>query len=200
MSQYLIDTRIQLATCNRCDRYVWACQVSGLKVMADVSPVDLDGYRSALVDRRSAYRVITEAGRPARLQMLTAGHTGLQDMTIVVDHACGTKAMNATKMEPTEVPTSAPVRSTAVTGAQHPQAAPVGSQATTQPLSRARYVKSSRFDHGSYPLNRVNHRKQWLYRRCEICGEQMGYEEPFGIQYNDRWIYVWHDPCPVRET
>lgn len=195
--------KIKLCTCQRCGDYVFACLVGGFKTMADPTPLDMDGYRAALVAGRAAYRLITVAGRPDHLCVLSAADRGLDAFTLLAQHRCKTRSWDASAMEAAEVPPPRPpAHSSTRAGEAFPKAVP---ESRTRRSSPARSVRSSpssqqplKPGRSSYPLSKVDHDKQWLYRRCERCGEQIGYEPPFGIMYRGMWLYVWHDPCPEK--
>lgn len=109
MKGHLIDTEIKLATCNRCGSYVFACRVSGVATAADPEPLDVEGYRAALIAGRRVYDVITqEAGRPWKLAARTAA-VSATPRVIIAAHACGALGLDSTSVtEVAAVPRPAP--------------------------------------------------------------------------------------------
>lgn len=95
-----IDTQPVVATCNRCGKYVFACTVSGLKVAADIAPVDRDGYVAALVARRGTYNQVDQGGRPWRLQRRTAANSWPPwgGRKVLAEHACGAMGQDSAEV------------------------------------------------------------------------------------------------------
>lgn len=108
--QHLIDTKIKLATCNRCGAYVLAAMVGGVRCAADPTPLDVQDRVRALVGGVKLYKLVVQAGRPWRLDFATvdtlrgsAGHLRA--------HGCGCAAMDATAFDGDPVdPPQAPAR------------------------------------------------------------------------------------------
>lgn len=144
--QHLIDTEIKLATCNRCERYVFTCQVNGVRTTADPAPVDRDAFARALLDGRSAYWMLSRGGRPWKLRSVSAALMGSLDEwpPTLADHNCGTRAMNATPLasEVAEIPQRARVRPGRPSGGLHHQNAPAEPQTGTQRPSRPHPAES----------------------------------------------------------
>lgn len=104
MTSHLIDTDVKVATCNRCGDYVFTCQSSGLRVAADLTPLDVEAVRAALRDRRALYDQVDQSGRPWRLQRRTAlsSWPPFAGRKVLGEHACGAKGMDSTSV--TEIP------------------------------------------------------------------------------------------------
>lgn len=51
----MITTRPELGTCGQCGAYVLGAHIAGVRVAVDMQPLDLDGYRAALLGGRSVY-------------------------------------------------------------------------------------------------------------------------------------------------
>ncbi|MGA4541324.1 hypothetical protein ACPA54_15185 [Uniformispora flossi] len=56
--EHLITTPATARICQACDRPVLAGYMAGLLVVADPTPLDLDGYRAALVAGRKTVRLV----------------------------------------------------------------------------------------------------------------------------------------------
>lgn len=191
-AQHLADKPLKLATCPRCKAYVLAGQLSGLRVAVDPAPVTGDAFRAALLAGKRVYRLIQHSGRPHSLADVMMG-SSLHAQTIMVEHPCAVRSARPVVYEEVAVgPQSAPVTPGRGVGGFHQSHAPAegsrGLLAARSPAKRANRHRSN-----------VDHDRRWLYRRCEACGEQMGYEQPFGIMIGDLWAHVWHDPCPTKE-
>lgn len=105
--QHLINTKITLATCNRCGAYVLSSTVAGFKTMTNPSPLaDKAALTAALIDGNGVYVVHTAAGRPQTLHPVsldTPLAARLAEGRLVASHDCGTRHMNTTKIDATEV-------------------------------------------------------------------------------------------------
>lgn len=116
-----IDTAPVVATCNRCNAYVFACTVSGCKVACDIAPLDRDGYVAALVARKGTYNQVDQGGRPWRLQRRTAASTWppWQGRKVLADHACGAQgqdSLQVTTIPPLKPGATSIVRPTVASG------------------------------------------------------------------------------------
>lgn len=109
MGKHIIDTEIKVSTCNRCKDIVFACTVGGLKAMADPKPIkDLDEKRNAIIEGKSLYRILTVAGRPHKLQLISLSSL-VAEPEIIADHRCGmATANNSRPVEAVPVATQAP--------------------------------------------------------------------------------------------
>lgn len=183
------DKPLKLATCVRCEAYVLHGQVSGLRVAVDPAPAALEAVREALLADRSVYRLLRQAGRPWKLQDLHRGST-LAGEELLVEHGCPSRSARPKAFQEVETP---PVASASNgSGRDGLHRPPVHADAALM-SSHVRRVSPR-------PSNpNVDHSKAWLYRVCAVCGEQMGYEEAFGVKIGDMWCVVWHDPCPMKE-
>ena len=192
-SQHLADKPLKLATCPRCGAYVLAGQLSGLRVAVEPVPASMEAYRAALLDSRKGYRLIDHSCKPHALAEIMRGRP-LDEQKIMLEHPCAVRsARPVVYQEVVSGPPLAPVtRGERRGGHRQPPAPGSASQTPTGALGAVRPA--------SHPRSRVDHDKKWLYRRCERCGEHMGYEEAFGVMYRDMWVYVWHDPCPTEEV
>jgi len=190
--QHLIDTPIKIATCNRCAAYVMACDVSGVRTMADPTPLGTpESLRDALLDGKAAYRVLHMAGKPWKLQSLNPLNMG-ESGTVVAAHDCGmATANNRREVEVVpEGPQSAPATRGRLPGGSHPATALAGAQTATQGFSS----ETSKLPNRAKRANRP--RSKWIYRNCEECGVVVGDSDVIGVQLGDRWLYLRHDVCP----
>lgn len=101
--QHLLDSKIKLSTCRRCEAYVFACDVSGLRVMADPGPIGLDAVRGCLMASVDVYRLHSVAGKPDHMQLATVAQLGVTGAEWLQAHNCGTKSINSKRVEPVEV-------------------------------------------------------------------------------------------------
>jgi hypothetical protein len=193
VSQHLVDRPVKLATCPRCSGYVLTGHVSGMREAVDPQPLPPDALRAALLAGKRVFRLEEQGGRPWMLRFLgpRAAHAGLK---ILAEHGCAVRSARPVEFEelPANPPQAPVTPGESVAGLLQPLAPVLVSQwaqAAPSPVT-----------HANHPRSRVDHNKTWLYRRCEKCGEQMGYEDAFGVKYGETWIYVWHDPCPAKEV
>jgi hypothetical protein len=183
--KFLADKPLKLAVCPRCRAYVLAGQVSGLRTGVDPAPASMEALRAALLAGKRAFRLLERAGRPHALQdlrgdLLDAG------VKIMTEHGCSVRSARPVVFEEVpENPPQAPVTPGGSVGGLLRPLAPVEVSQGQEDPSRAKPASRHRSEG-----------RQYLDRRCEACGEQMGYEEPFGVMYRDMWVHVWHDPCP----
>lgn len=144
----MMTTPITLSTCGRCGAYVFACQVDGLKTMADPAPLDQAGYLAALVAGLRVFDLIEAAGRPQKLRTRSGasqppiGHGqgsteplaysyGTLSGHILAEHGCGASALDAAKAEVVPVgPPRAPATPGASRGGHRRQTAPASAQAS----------------------------------------------------------------------
>jgi hypothetical protein len=196
MSEFLKDTPCKLATCPRCKAYVLAAQQGGLKVAADMAPLSMDEYRAALIAGRPTYDLLEQGGRPHKLRARTLS-TPPGTHKILAGHGCGAHGMDAVQFEEVvQGPPQAPVTRGGNEGGLHPQRVPAGAQGSSSAPQGTRWRTAPRSPATPANPRRSRNERQWLYRRCENCGEQMGYEKAYGVMIGDMWKYVWHDPCP----
>lgn len=122
--QHLIDSAVQVATCNRCRAYVFLADVSGMRTTADIAPLDADGVRAALLAGRRLFDQLDQAGRPWRLQARTAASSWPPRGNVLGEHACGAMgrdAVGVTVVPPRSSGATSTVRQTvAPDGAYHP--------------------------------------------------------------------------------
>lgn len=110
MVQHLIDTKIKLATCNRCGAYVLAAMVGGVRCAADPQPLSVPECTTALIGGVRLYKLVEQAGRPWRLDYASVD-TLRGPATHLRAHGCGCAAMDATAFDGGPVdPPQAPAR------------------------------------------------------------------------------------------
>jgi hypothetical protein len=137
VNEHLVDTKIKLGQCNRCEGYVFMAMSSGVRSAADPAPVSRDGYVAALTDGRRLFRLQTAAGRPQKLLTCRpadlhpsfdpgGAQTGAQ--SLLAEHGCGGRQRNMiTFREIEQGPPSARAKpGSSRTGGRRPEAAPVG--------------------------------------------------------------------------
>lgn len=107
MQDHLQDTEVKLSQCVRCEAYVFACQVSGLKTAVDPVPLDgIESHRAALIAGRTLFGLVEMRGRPWKLK---PWHPTTA-LPVLGSHACGAHGMDAVSVrEAAPVPPSAPV-------------------------------------------------------------------------------------------
>lgn len=66
-NDHLVDSKIRLGKCNRCENYVFMAMSSGIRSAADPAPATRDAYIAALTDGRRTFHLLTQAGRPHKL-------------------------------------------------------------------------------------------------------------------------------------
>jgi hypothetical protein len=178
------DTPIQLRQCVRCNAYVFACQVNGVKVAADPKPLSVEEYRAALIARRGCYDQVNQAGKPWKLKRRVADSQWppYAGRSVIADHACGTKAMNTAAVELKPIP-------------QQPRVSDTGRHGET----RGSYASS---DSGSSYLARLapsvmNRRSKprSVSRECDECGRWIGEASHWGIEAHGKWVWVVHERC-----
>lgn len=173
--QYLIDTDMKIATCNRCRGYVFACMVSGIKIAVDPAPLDVDHYRQALIAGKSTFDVIFQGEKPWRLRARRPS-SRLDGATILGEHGCGAAGQDATKVqEVPEVPPSAPVSALGFTG--------------TPDVLPAAHRGSQGLPAGSVIRSRSD-------LRCEECRGPVDPEEPHWAIECGRYRWARHETCP----
>lgn len=188
MSKHIIDTKIKVSTCNRCSDLVFACQVSGLKVMADPKPImSLDDMREALLAGKETYRILYVSDTPWKLQRITSRIQWIKYLGgIVADHSCGMATANNSR--PVEAVPLGPHRPSATSGGRpggnHPGAAPAGPQTATQRSCPAEPA--------------IHHRSEYINRVCPRCREMIGENwNVIGVKLGDRWMWVQHADCQL---
>lgn len=172
MTQHLIDTTPKLVTCTRCKAYVFACQVGGLKVAADLRPLDVEAYRAAIIAGKATYDQIDQAGRPHKLQARTASSTwpAYDGRNVLADHMCGTRSMNVTAVETSELP-------------------PYQARANDTD-ARASDAMST----VAHSVIRRRSKREWVTKSCERCNVAIGDDWQYcGVKQGDYWIWVQHD-------
>lgn len=169
--------------------YVLAGQVSGLRAAVDLTVLDAEALRAALVAGKRVFRMLEQAGRPWKLQDVSRD-SGLTNL--VAEHGCAVRSVRPVEFqEVPQGPQSAPATpGSSLDGFPH-RAAPAEPQGPTQGLSAVAPV--------NHPRSRVDHGRQWVYKTYTCCNEQIGYDDPFGIVFGDFYIAAWHDPCPNKE-
>lgn len=187
MGKFIADTPIKLGKCVRCGAYVFAADVSGLRVMADPEPLDADGVRTALVGRRDVFRVQTVAGRPHKLLAAQEAHYAkIGEHQWVGGHGCGVSGRDAARVEDVPIP---PPSALATHGARKgglprqshpaPAATSVSSSATTKASrSPAKPVTAPLSD-----------------SPCWECGGDVTEPPYVGVEYDGTWWYLRHDEC-----
>lgn len=193
MGQFMIDTEIKVSTCNRCSDVIFACQVSGFKVMADPKPLgDMESIRGALIEGKGIYRVNRIANKPHKLKRLGAGNAITLD--VIADHSCGMSTANNSR--PVEAvplgPHQAPVTPGRPVGGFHPATALAGAQTSAQDFSSEMFGPQSRV------VSVTHHRSKipYINRVCPKCKEMIGATiNVIGVQIGDRWAWVQHDEC-----
>lgn len=172
------DTPIVVATCNRCKAYVFACEVNGCKSAVDITPLDVEAYRGALVSGRATYDQLEQAGRPWKLHARgpSSEWPPFANRKVLGEHQC-TRGMNVTGFDVSEVP--APKAHATVTGTE------------TSSLSHGAPVVATRAD------SATRHLTKYVNYVCKRCGVMIGRDRTYvGIEYNGRWLWAQHDyPC-----
>lgn len=182
MTQHLLDTPIKVATCNRCGLYVFACQVNGFKVAVGMAPLDAKGVADALMAGRNVYDQLDVAGKPWKLKARTGGSEWppYGGRKVLASHDCGTRGMNTTGVDVTEVD---PPKAPAPYGARGPgiNSAPPN---YSQPGTNSSRVQ----DASPSPSN------PYVNRLCDTCKQMIGRDVNYvGVSYDGRWVWVQHD-------
>lgn len=192
---HLVDTKIKLGQCNRCEAFVFLAMSSGIRSAADVTPADRDAYIATLMDGRRSFDLGEVAGRPSKLLSRRLGSPappydpgGSQISAqgrrkVLVEHGCGGRARNMVTFR--EVEQGPP-----------PARAMPGSSRAGGPLPEAAHglrVESIPRSPAS-PASR--HRSEVL-GRCGICGRKIQKGEPYwSITRGNEWIDGTHEECP----
>lgn len=187
MGQHIIDTQIKLAKCVRCGAYVFACDVAGLRVMADPEPLDADGVRAALCASLDVWRVLTVAGRPHKLQKPSLGAlSALDQHTLIAGHGCGVSGRDAARVEDVPVPKASASVTHGAPQAGHPRQshpAPAVMSASSKAMTKD-YPSVAR--HATPPLSDSP---------CWECGGDVTEEPYVGLSWDGTWEYLRHDEC-----
>ncbi len=94
------DKPIRLSLCSQCQSPVYACQVSGIRVMADVVPLpDIHAIRDRMISKRPIYRVIRIGERPHKLQWVAPEFVKRYADEILGDHECEATHRHGVRVE-----------------------------------------------------------------------------------------------------
>jgi hypothetical protein len=116
MQDHLQDTEVKLSQCVRCKSYVFACQVSGLKIAVDPVPLaEVENHRAALIAGRQLYGLVEMNGKPWKLKPWRPDTR----LAVLASHACGAHGMDAARVQEVAArPPSAPASVTTVPAAR----------------------------------------------------------------------------------
>lgn len=184
--QALADTKIELAQCSRCQRWVFLADSSGMRVAADPAAASRDAYIEALASGRRTFWLSKQTGRPHKLQTRrltdsapTFDLRGLQEpprgsREVLVEHPCAVNARNAVRYEVPEAPKSpAPATPGERRGGLPHATAPVNGGRGPSPAGPASLHPSE----------------------CGACHKPILEGEGFwGFQHGSTWIYAEHAP------
>lgn len=179
------------ATCPRCGVYVLAGQHNGARLTLDITPLGVEGFRAALMAGRPTWALHTSYGGTQAPGPVDPRNPA----TALGEHGCPARSARPVAVEappkalsgpvPLYGPLAVPSRPTAPSGAPLARTwAPAPSSGSAQGSSPSRAT----------PV--MNHRSDFLYRRCGKCERIMGNSEPYGVKIGDYWTVVYHDPCP----
>lgn len=128
---------MKVATCTRCNAYVFAAEVDGCKVSVNMTPLDVNAYRAALLAGHGTYDQVDQDGRPWALKRRTAASQWppFAGRKVLGDHACGTRGMNRAEVEVCKPSPKGPVRP--YTGSSAACAPEVGTPARGVTLRRS---------------------------------------------------------------
>lgn len=191
-SRYLIDTNIKVATCNRCKAFIWTAMSGGVRVLVDPQIIGYpDGYRQALIEGRTVYRLRTAAGRPWRLQQahnlmdvasgaLVASHGHPRaDYSVVADVIPDDEAEGVVRP-----PSSQPAMPGAPQAGPPADSAPANAGSTPRAATRALSRRSD----------------TWRPRLCLTCRQffEEGDEWVGFYVSSSQWWASHSNPCPSR--
>lgn len=189
--QALVDTKIQIAQCNRCQAWIFLAQSGGLRAAADPAPATRDAYIQALTEGRRTFRLATQAGRPHKLltrrlkdRAPDFAPEGVQravdGFAVLVEHGCGSNARNAVVFTPMEEPKPVSVCET------------WKAQGWEPPKGKCKRE-------GNPMLSScVTCEKPPFSQRlaCDGCKKLITPgEEYWGFQHGDEWMYASHVVC-----
>lgn len=219
----LQNTPIKLATCNRCQAYVFACDADGIRTAADPAPLgDTAAYVQALTRGLRVFDLVEQAGRPHKLLTRTvaagAPRFGAEPVSgahsaspsaprttaprpILAEHGCGAAGRDTSKAEAVAVgPPSAPATHGDSKAGRRPGAAPGQPQGSSQGPNPKGSPAGSPFPAGH--ASRLPSEKH-LYvgrigqPRCDRCGKRVDHGEEYIGIHCGRWIWAEHDGrCP----
>lgn len=202
MGDFLVDTKIRLGQCNRCDQWVYLAQSGGLRSAADVVPCARDAYIAALTDGRRVFRLATAAGKPHKLlahRLTGAGPTfdagGAQSgvQSFLVEHGCGGHARNMITFREveTEGPPPAPVTPGRHRGGHH-QPDAHGMTVEQIPRSAAAPATRRRSDAGTASSG-------WTGAVCGTCRCRIAVGDAMvGVQHGHLWVWAEHEEGGCR--
>src|SRR5688572_3176508 len=79
----MLNTALELATCDKCKAYVFTCHVGGMRTIVDCAALDgMDDVRRRLMMGRRVYRIL--AGR----KLAVFGQLSTKGDGYLVDHWC----------------------------------------------------------------------------------------------------------------
>lgn len=184
----MLNTALELATCDKCKAYVFTCHVGGLRVIVDCPPLDgMEDVRRRLMMGRRVYRIL-----PGR-KLAVFGRLSTQGSGYLVDHWC-TAGTTGAQVVPTVAvgPPQAPVTPSAAPSL--PGAPVSGSQGHTGPSSpNTAYSAPS----PSRATRATRPRSDPKPTRCDTCGEIIRHDTPdaYSIEYDGRLVYGQHVAC-----
>lgn len=178
----MIDTKPQAAQCTRCGQLVLACVVGGVKVAADLTPLDRGGLIEAIRTDREVYDALERDGKLHRLRPLTASATWHPGRPRLRAHGCGAGPQDV-KLVTT--PEKGPTRPSATSGGAldgNPPATVPGSQREPQRLPAVRAT------------NRPFDRRPTFVTMCDNCGQPIySHQRYVAAQTGRQWQWAYHD-------
>lgn len=192
--QHLIDTPMELATCDRCKAHVFKCWVSGVSTVVDIAALDgMDDVRRRLMMGRTVYRILD--GR----KLATFRRDSTKGNGYLADHWCGPGVVGAKPVEVVPVgPPSAPATPGGPLGGfHHPHAPADGSQGHTATFDHARSPAPSSSNPPSRAIRASHPRSDPKPTRCATCREIITVHTPdvWSIEYDGRLVYGQHVAC-----
>lgn len=184
----MLNTSMELATCDKCKAHVFTCHVGGVRVIVDPIPLDgLEDVRRRLMMGRTCYRILQGRKLAVFAPLSTKGSGYL------ADHWCtpGTTGAQVVPQEATRPP-QAPVTPSAMPGP--PDAPERGSQGRSGPWS-PNTAYSGRPSRAATPVTRP--RTDPKPTRCDTCGGLIRHDTPdaYSIEYDGRLVYGQHVAC-----
>lgn len=184
----MLNTALELATCDKCKAYVFTCHVGGMRTIVDCAMLDgMEDVRRRLMMGRRVYRIL-----PGR-KLAVFGQLSTKGDGYLVDHWCTPGTVGAQPVPLAAVgPPQAPVTPSPALGP--PSAPDSGSQGHTGP-------QTTIMDSSSGPRSRatraIRPRTDPKPCRCDTCGEIIRHDTPdaYSIEYDGRLVYGQHVAC-----
>lgn len=175
------DAAVEIRQCVRCQGYVLAGTEGGSPAVADPAPLNVDGYRQALIAGQRTFRLIRSAsGKPWKLQADTAVWSS--DADRLRAHGCP----------------NAPLAALAPPVAQDPHSAPAtpgdGQAGPLRPHARASGRRQGQNHSAATPAS-PHRSRPYTAARCQTCHQVIGTDPIVGMQQGTYWLFAYHESC-----